>query len=1319
MLTKFDSKSNRVKGLSFHPKRPWILASLHNGVIQMWDYRMGTLFERYEEHEGPVRGVDFHKTQPLFVSGGDDYKIKVWNYKLRRCLFTLLGHLDYIRTVQFHHEHPWLVSASDDQTIRLWNWQSRTCLSVLAGHNHYVMCAQFHPRDELIVSASLDQTVRVWDTSALTRKGSRSAPGSEEVSSTVSSALNRAGRSMTAELFPSGGDAVVKYVLEGHDRGANWAAFHPTQPLIVSGADDRQVKLWRMSDSKAWEMDTLRGHTNNVSCVLFHPRHDLVISNSEDKTIRVWDVQKRVCIQTFRRESDRFWMLAAHPEQNILAAGHDGGMVVFKLERERPAWASSGSGHVLVVRDRYLKLALLGGTPGRSDITLCSMRARAPGTLGTGPRSLTLNIFNPEEDSVLVTFTADNGSYELYTLGATRAMAGGTVPAPAVVGEPLRGSGAAAVFTARNKFVVLDRLLRSLIVKSFAPGDPGKRVKPPYPAADMLFPTTTPGRVLVRQEDRICLFELQSRRLVAELAGVVVKYVVWSPDGSSVALLGKHAVVLCDRELTQICSTSETVRVKGGAWDEHGVFLYATLNHIKYVLPTAAGESGIVRTLDQPVYAVEARGGVLYALDRDTRIKIIPIDATEHTFKLALARKQYEKVLTIIRGAKLCGQAVIAFLQKAGCPEVALLFIEDEATRFDLALQCGNLDIALRAAKALNLEEVWLRLAAEALRQGALDIAETVYHTVKALPRLIMLYHVMGAKEKLAKMVEISKSLGDTQSRFAASILTCNVVERVRTLEAAGQTAMAYVAAAVNGLVEDAERLKGYLESAGLPVPVLKAHYAPLPSFEPMTPLTASRIVRKGIVARVGGGGLDLAAIAAAAAAAAEAGPSVGGAGQAERAALAASAAIAGVEESRHAAEVAKVAAAAASKAAAKAAAGGDEEGGGWGDEADDEDKEGEDEAGGWGDKDEEDLGIPDTVYVAPAPAASHHVVGTAGAFIMPVPGASAASAIVASSSLISDHVAAGSFPTAMQLATRQIGIANFAPLLPGMLQVLLASTVMFPGLPGCEFSPVWLSRAPGVFTPVTLLAVYDKMRGAFSDGRFTEANNTADALFAQAPLVLAETKDEADSIKAMVASATQYKLTVRCIATAKATDQADGVRQVQLAALATHTTLDPAHLLLVLNLAMSTAYKFKNFIHAAGFARRLMEMPEAVNAKNATFLTKVGMPSAPPRAMGRFAHRLCTYPPPPPLQAKKIIQSSETEARNNLVVNYDERTTFSICAESLTPIPRGQPLVRSPYSGATYKPEFIDTLCVIDGMAKVGLETIGLVNLLQIKGGK
>lgn len=297
------------------------LYSLHNGTIQLWDYRMCTLLEKYDEHDGPVRGICFHSQQPLFVSGGDDYKIKVWNYKQKRCIFTLLGHLDYIRTTMFHHEYPWIVSASDDQTIRIWNWQSRTCICVLPGHNHYVMCAMFHPTEDLLVSASLDQTLRVWDISGLRKKNVAPGPGG------LDDHLKNPG---ATDLFGQP-DAVVKHVLEGHDRGVNWASFHPTLPLIVSGADDRQIKLWRMNDSKAWEVDTCRGHYNNVSCVIFHPRQELLLSNSEDKSIRVWDMTKRTCLHTERREHERFWVLTAHPSLNLFAAGHDSGMVIFKV----------------------------------------------------------------------------------------------------------------------------------------------------------------------------------------------------------------------------------------------------------------------------------------------------------------------------------------------------------------------------------------------------------------------------------------------------------------------------------------------------------------------------------------------------------------------------------------------------------------------------------------------------------------------------------------------------------------------------------------------------------------------------------------------------------------------------------------------------------------------------------------------------------------------------------------------------------------------------------------------------------------------------
>lgn len=39
-------------GLAFHPTRPLLAASLHNGSVQLWNYQMGTLVDRFDEHDG-------------------------------------------------------------------------------------------------------------------------------------------------------------------------------------------------------------------------------------------------------------------------------------------------------------------------------------------------------------------------------------------------------------------------------------------------------------------------------------------------------------------------------------------------------------------------------------------------------------------------------------------------------------------------------------------------------------------------------------------------------------------------------------------------------------------------------------------------------------------------------------------------------------------------------------------------------------------------------------------------------------------------------------------------------------------------------------------------------------------------------------------------------------------------------------------------------------------------------------------------------------------------------------------------------------------
>jgi len=45
------------------------------------------------------------------------------------------------------------------------------------------------------------------------------------------------------------------------------------------------------------------------------------------------------------------------------------------------------------------------------------------------------------------------------------------------------------------------------------------------------------------------------------------------------------AITIANKTLEQNCLIHETIRIKSGAWDDAGIFVYSTLNHIKYALP--------------------------------------------------------------------------------------------------------------------------------------------------------------------------------------------------------------------------------------------------------------------------------------------------------------------------------------------------------------------------------------------------------------------------------------------------------------------------------------------------------------------------------------------------------------------------------------------------------------------------------------------------------------------------------------------------------------------------------------------------------------
>jgi len=1083
---------------------------------------MGTLIDRFEEHDGPVRGIDFHNTQPLFVSGGDDYKIKVWSYQTRRCLFTLNGHLDYVRTVFFHHELPWILSASDDQTIRIWNWQNRSLICTMTGHNHYVMCAQFHPKEDLIVSASLDQSVRVWDISGLRKK--HSAPTSLSFEDQMARANQQ-----QADMFGNT-DAVVKFVLEGHDRGVNWVAFHPTLPLIVSAGDDRLVKLWRMSETKAWEVDTCRGHFQNASACLFHPHQDLILSVGEDKTIRVWDLNKRTSVQSFKRENDRFWVIAAHPQINLFAAGHDNGVMVFKLERERPASSVYQNQLFYITKDKHVRS--YDFTKNVESPSILSLRKL--GSTWVPPRTLS---YNPAERSILVTSPTDGGTFEL--IGLPRDATGASDPT-----DVKRGSGNAAVFVARNRFAVFNASSQLVEIKDLGNATT-KSFKAPPGTTDITFGGT--GCLLLMTPTSVVLYDVQQKKQLAELSVSGVKYVTWSNDGLYAALLSKHNVTVVTKTLEQVSTLHETIRIKSATWDDSGVLLYSTLNHIKYTLLN--GDNGIVRTLDQTVYLVKVKGRNVYCLDRSAKPRVLNIDPTEYRFKLALVKRNYDEMLQIIKTSSLVGQSIISYLQKKGYPEIALQFVQDPQTRFELAIECGNLDVATDMAKELDRPKIWTRLGAEALVHGNHQTVELAYQKLRNFDKLSFLYLCTGDEEKLSRMAKIAEHRSDFVSRFQNALYLGDVESRIQIFKEVDLYPLAYLTAKSHGLTEECESI---LELTGLtddqislpetggplnpPKVIVSTYKANWPVKE-----ASHSSFEKALLGEVG--------------AVEDEGPDL----------LNEDVPVLADQDGLPAAE------------------------------------EDEEAVEGW------DMGDDIALDVVGNDSDFVNVDNLDATADVAAPGSSEADLWSRNSPLAADHVAAGSFESAMQLLNRQVGAVNFDPLKPRFLEIYQASRTYLPASSGLPPIVNYVRRTteetdsrkvlPIIPKSLETLTSSDLQEGytAMRTNKLEHGVVTFRHILQSLLVNVVSSQEQVDEAKALISKATEYTLAMsielerRKLAAAGGESEDQLKRQLELSAYFTVPKLDVAHRQLALMAAMKLAFSHKQFSSALSFANRVL----------------------------------------------------------------------------------------------------------------------------------
>ncbi|KAK2616333.1 Coatomer subunit beta' [Conoideocrella luteorostrata] len=743
------ARSDRVKGVDFHPQEPWILTTLYSGHVYIWSYETQQTVKTFELTEVPVRAGRFVARKNWIVCGSDDFQIRVYNYNTSEKVAQFEAHPDYIRAIAVHPTLPFILTASDDMTIKLWDWDKGwKCVQVFEGHSHYVMGIAINPKDtNTFASACLDRTVKIW----------------------------------------SLGSSTANFTLEAHEtKGVNHVDYYPhsDKPYLLTTSDDRTVKVWDYTTKSL--IATLEGHTSNVSFACYHPELPVIVSGSEDGTIRIWHANTYRFEQSLNYSLERAWCVSYQKGKQGIAVGFDDGAVVVKLGREEPAVSMDASGKLIWARHNEVVSSIIKGDASLKDNDPISLPTKDLGTCEVYPQTL---IHSPNGRFVAV---CGDGEYIIYTALAWRNKAFGSAL------DFVWGSKENS-----NDFAIRESAMSVKIYKNFTEKSGGLDVGF---QADGL----TGGILLgVTGQGGISFFDWATGGLVRRIE-VEPKQVHWSESGELVAIACEDScyVLRFSREnfieavqsgqveedgvesaFDVITDISESVRT--GEW-VGDCFLYTnSTNRLNYLV---GDQTYTVSHFDKPMYVLGyiQRDSKIYLADKDVNVTSFALSLPVLEYQTLVLREDMEtaaELLPTIPSDQL--NKIARFLEGQGHKELALEVATDPEHKFDLALSLNQLDTALELARTADVEHKWKTVGDSALAAWDVALAAECFTHAKDLGSLLLLHSSTGDREGLQDLAKQAEEANAHNIAFSCSWLLGDIDNCVAILTKTGRLAEA------------------------------------------------------------------------------------------------------------------------------------------------------------------------------------------------------------------------------------------------------------------------------------------------------------------------------------------------------------------------------------------------------------------------------------------------------------------------------------------------------------------------------------------------
>ena len=784
MQKSFSNRSDRVKGVDFHPTEPWILSTLYSGRVEIWNYETQTEVRSIQVTETPVRSGRFIPRKNWIVVGSDDFRIRVFNYNTGEKIIDFEAHPDYIRSIAVHPTKPYVLSGSDDLTIKLWNWEKNWSLEqTFEGHEHFVMCVAFNPKDpSTFASACLDRTVKVW----------------------------------------SLGQPTPNYTLTtGQEKGVNYVDYYPLpdKPYLITSSDDLTVKIWDYQTKSC--VATLEGHMSNVSYAIFHPTLPIIISGSEDGTIKIWNSSTYKVEKTLNLGFERSWCIAAHPtgKKNYVASGFDNGFTVLSLGNDVPTLSLDPVGKLVWSGGKNASAsdiftAVIRGNEEVEEGEPLSLQSKELGSVDVFPQ-----ILSHSPNGRFVTVVGD-GEYVIYTALAWRNKSFGK--AQDFVWGP-----------DSNSYALIDENGKVKYHKNF------KEVTswciPLSYNVDKLFPGALLG---AKSDGFVYFFDWESGALVRRI-DVNAREVVWSDNGELVMIInsaenGEEEAnaysLIFNRDIFEEAASQDnandedgveeafevlnelTESVTSGKW-VGDVFIYTTAsNRLNYFV---GGKSYNLAHYSKEMYLLGylARDNKVYLADREVHVysHVVSLDVLE--FQTLTLRGELETAIESILPNiedKDTLSKIARFLEGQEYYQEALDISPDQDQKFELALKVGQLSLAYELLGDTETEMKWRSLGDTSLQKFNFKLAIESYSKAQDLESLFLLHSSFSNKEALTTLGKDAEDAGKFNLAFNAYWVAGEIASINALLIKTGRHSDAAILAATYGSnADDIDQIVG------------------------------------------------------------------------------------------------------------------------------------------------------------------------------------------------------------------------------------------------------------------------------------------------------------------------------------------------------------------------------------------------------------------------------------------------------------------------------------------------------------------------------